>query len=312
MTTYENLPGDLPVPADDGAAQHLPGMAMPKLALTGTDGQSVDLSALGEGRTVLYLYPLSGKPGTDLPDGWDAIPGARGCTPEACGFRDHLNELHDAGAARMYGLSAQDTAYQREFAERMSLPFTILSDPGLRLGELLRLPAFEAAGQRLYTRLTMVILDGRIEHVFYPIFPPDRHADEVLSWLRAHPRSAPAAREVVIDLAAAAAGVNDAYANFALTTVDDHVVRMSVMTEPFYWHRHPGCDETFLVLEGTLLVQTAHEQVQLGPGQLYTVPAGLPHTTSPTSERSVNLTIERVGMSTERVDAPAQTADTGP
>jgi peroxiredoxin len=186
MTTYENLPGDLPVPADDGAAQHLPGVAMPKLALTGTDGQSVELSALGEGRTVLYLYPLSGKPGTDLPDGWDAIPGARGCTPEACGFRDHLNELHDAGAARVYGLSAQDPAYQREFAERMSLPFTILSDPGLRLGELLRLPAFEAAGQRLYTRLTMVILDGRIEHVFYPIFPPDRHADEVLSWLRAH------------------------------------------------------------------------------------------------------------------------------
>jgi mannose-6-phosphate isomerase-like protein (cupin superfamily) len=120
------------------------------------------------------------------------------------------------------------------------------------------------------------------------------------------------AREVVIDLAAAAAGVSDAYANFALTTVDDHVVRMSIMTEPFYWHRHPGCDETFLVLEGMLLLQTTHEQVQLGPGQLYTVPAGLAHTTSPVTERSVNLTIEKVGMSTERVDAPAQTADTGP
>ena len=191
MTTFESLPDDLPIPEDDGAAQHLPGVAMPELTLTGTDGEPVDLSALGEGRTVLYLYPLSGRPGTDLPDGWDAIPGARGCTPEACGFRDHLNELHVAGAARVYGLSAQDTAYQREFAERMSLPFAILSDPGLRLGELLRLPMFEAAGQRLYSRLTMVILDGRVEHVFYPIFPPDRHADEVLSWLRAHARPAP-------------------------------------------------------------------------------------------------------------------------
>jgi len=120
------------------------------------------------------------------------------------------------------------------------------------------------------------------------------------------------ARELVIDLAAAAAGVSDAYANFPLTTVDDHVVRMSVMTEPFYWHRHPGCDETFLVLEGTLLLQTAHERVKLEPGQLYTVPAGLPHTTSPISERSVNLTIEKVGMSTERVDTPAESADTRP
>src|ERR1700743_288065 len=158
MTTYENLPSDLPVPADDGAAQHLPGVAMPKLTLTGTDGQSVDLSALGDGRTVLYLYPLSGKPGTDLPDGWDAIPGARGCTPEACGFRDHIAELRAAGAERVYGLSAQDTAYQREFAERMSLPFAILSDPALRLGELLRLPTFEADGQRLYKRLEMIVL----------------------------------------------------------------------------------------------------------------------------------------------------------
>ena len=191
MTTFESLPDDLPIPEDDGAAQHLPGMAMPELTLTGTDGESVDLSALGEGRTVLYLYPLSGKPGSDLPDGWDAIPGARGCTPEACGFRDHLNELRDAGAARVYGLSAQDTAYQREFAERMALRFVLLSDPGLRLGQLMRLPTFVADGQRLYTRLTMVIRDGRVEHVFYPIFPPDRHADEVLGWLRAHPCPAP-------------------------------------------------------------------------------------------------------------------------
>ncbi len=173
MTTYESLPDDLPVPEDDGAAEHLPGMAMPQLTLAATDGATVDLSALGHGRTVLYLYPLSGRPGVDLPQGWDAIPGARGCTPEACGFRDHIQELRGAGAERVYGLSSQDTAYQSEFATRMSLPFPILSDPALRLGELLKLPTFQANGQPLYKRLTMIIRDGRIEHVFYPIFPPD-------------------------------------------------------------------------------------------------------------------------------------------
>jgi len=188
MTTYESLPDDLPIPEDDGAARHLPGTAMPELTLPATDGSAVELSALDDGRTVLYLYPLSGRPGTDLPDGWDAIPGARGCTPEACGFRDHIAELREAGAQRVYGLSSQDIDYQREFAERMSLPFAILSDPALRLGELLRLPTFEADGKRLYARLTMIVRDGRIEHVFYPIFPPDQHAAEVLGWLRAHPR----------------------------------------------------------------------------------------------------------------------------
>jgi peroxiredoxin len=188
MTTYENLPDDLPVPEDDGAADHLPGTAMPQLVLPATDGASVDLGELGEGRTVLYLYPLSGKPGVELPDGWNAIPGARGCTPEACGFRDHFRELREAGAERVYGLSSQDNAYQTELAERLSLPFPILSDPELRLAELLRLPTFQTAGRRLYKRLTMIVSGGRIEHAFYPIFPPDGHAGEVLEWLRAHPR----------------------------------------------------------------------------------------------------------------------------
>jgi peroxiredoxin len=181
-------PSNLPIPEDDDATEHLPGMAMPELTLAATDGASVDLSALGEGRTVLYLYPLSGRPGTDLPNGWKAIPGASGCTPEACGFRDHIQELHEAGAEHVFGLSSQDTAYQTEFAGRLSLPFAILSDPEIRLGELLRLPAFHTAGQRLYRRLTMIIFDGQIEHVFYPIFPPDRHAEAVVAWLRAHPR----------------------------------------------------------------------------------------------------------------------------
>jgi peroxiredoxin len=187
MTTYDSLPDDLPVPQDDGAAEHLPGMVMAPLTLAATEGDPVELSALGQGRTVLYLYPLSGQPGTDLPEGWDAIPGARGCTPEACGFRDHLQELREAGAKRVYGLSSQDTAYQSEFATRMSLPFAILSDPELSLAELMGLPTFQAGGQRLYKRLTMIVSDGRIEHVFYPIFPPDRHAGEVVGWLQAHP-----------------------------------------------------------------------------------------------------------------------------
>jgi peroxiredoxin len=184
MSTYESLPSDLPVPEDDGAAAHLPGTAMPDLALAATDGQTVRLNELGDGRSVLYLYPLSGRPGVDLPDGWDAIPGARGCTPEACGFRDHFTELREAGAERVFGLSSQDTAYQAELADRLGLPFPILSDPEFRLATALDLPTFTTSGQRLYKRLTLIITDGRIEHVFYPIFPPDRHAAEVLSWLR--------------------------------------------------------------------------------------------------------------------------------
>lgn len=185
MTTYESLPGDLPVPEDDGAAQHLPGLAMPELTLAATDGTEVDLSALGPGRTVLYLYPLSGKPGADLPDGWDAIPGARGCTPETCGFRDHYAELKAAGAATVYGLSSQSTDYQAELSERLGLPFEIISDTGHELADALDLPTFTAGDQRLYKRLTLIIADGRIEHVFYPIFPPDEHAAEVLAWLSA-------------------------------------------------------------------------------------------------------------------------------
>jgi peroxiredoxin len=186
MSTYENLPSDLPVPEDDGAADHLTGQELPHLALAATDGSTVDLSELGDGRTVVYVYPMTGKPGVTLPDGWDQIPGARGCTPEACGFRDHFAELQAAGAKRVFGLSSQDTGYQTELAQRLGLPFTILSDTRLRLSELLRLPTFAIGGERLYKRLTMIISDGRVEHVFYPIFPPDRHAGEVLAWLGDH------------------------------------------------------------------------------------------------------------------------------
>jgi peroxiredoxin/DNA-binding transcriptional MerR regulator len=188
MTDYLSLPADLPVPEDDGAAAHLPGTKVPHVELRSTGGATVRLDALGAGRTVLYVYPLTGRPGTDLPDGWDSIPGARGCTPEACGFRDHYQDLLAAGAVDVFGLSSQDTEYQSEVVERLHLPFQMLSDPERSLATTLALPTFETSGLTLYKRLTMIIRDGVIEHVFYPVFPPGDHADQVMAWLRNNPR----------------------------------------------------------------------------------------------------------------------------
>jgi peroxiredoxin len=180
------LPEDLPVPVDDGAASHLPGRAMPAVSLPATDGRQVDLAALGGGRTVVYIYPMTGRPGVDLPEGWDDIPGARGCTPESCGFRNLHAELLAAGAAQVFGMSSQSSEYQREAVDRLHLPFAMLSDENLALAGALGLPTFTVDGTTLYRRLTMIITDGVIEHVFYPIFPPDLHAQEVLDWLREH------------------------------------------------------------------------------------------------------------------------------
>jgi peroxiredoxin len=188
VTGYLDLPHDLPVPDDDGAAAHLPGRAMPDLPLAATAGGSVSLATPGPGRTVVFVYPLTGRPGTALPEGWDLIPGARGCTPQACGFRDRHRELLAAGAARVFGLSSQDTGYQREAAERLRLPFPLLSDAALSLAGVPGLPTFQAGGRTFFRRLTLVIRDGLIEHVFYPVFPPGAHAGEVLDWLRASPR----------------------------------------------------------------------------------------------------------------------------
>jgi peroxiredoxin len=185
MTDFTQLPADLPVPEDDGAADHLPGHELPDVALQATSGEAVALSRLGPGRTIVYLYPMTGQPRVALPDGWDDIPGARGCTTEACDFRDHDAELRGAGAARVFGLSSQNTDYQREMAERLGLPFDVLSDPDLILADRLGLPTFEAAGTTLYKRLTLVIRDDAVEHVFYPVFPPNEHAREVLQWLLA-------------------------------------------------------------------------------------------------------------------------------
>jgi peroxiredoxin len=184
VTDFSVLPENLPVPQDDGAADHLRGLAAPEVTLPSTSGERVTLSALGPGRTVIYVYPLTGRPGVDLPEGWDNIPGARGCTTEACDFRDHHQDLIDAGVSRVVGLSSQDTPYQRELTERLRLPFEILSDTELRLVDTLALPTFDAAGQTLFKRLTLVIHDDLIAHAFYPIFPPNHHAQEVLAWLR--------------------------------------------------------------------------------------------------------------------------------
>lgn len=180
-----NLPAELPRPVDDGACDHLPGLALPPLALRSTGGRVVDLAGLA-GRTVVYAYPRTGRPDEPSPTGWDAIPGARGCTPESCAFRDHYAELRALGA-EVFGLSTQDTDYQREAVERLHLPFEILSDADLRFARALRLPTFTVDGMTLIKRLTLVVRDGRIEYVFYPVFPPDRHAEEVAAWLAANP-----------------------------------------------------------------------------------------------------------------------------
>jgi peroxiredoxin len=176
------LPPDLPVPTDDGAARHLTGLKLPALALTATDGSSVDLSQLA-GRTVLYIYPRTGRPGVPLPDGWDAIPGARGCTPQSCGFRDHLAEMKQLGVANVFGLSTQDSAYQREVVQRLHLPFPLLSDVDLKFASALNLPTFVVAEMTLLKRMALVIDGDTIVKVFYPVFPPDKSAQEVVAWL---------------------------------------------------------------------------------------------------------------------------------
>jgi peroxiredoxin len=180
-TDIHEVPDGLPEPKDDGACDHLPGMKLPSVSLTSTSGDHIDLSALA-GTTVVYCYPLTGRPDRKLPQGWDEIPGARGCTPQSCAFRDHHTELKDLGS-RVFGLSAQSTAYQREAAERLNLPYGLLSDENLEFAGALGLPTFEADGMILIKRLTLVIENGEILKAFYPVFPPGRNAEEVIGWL---------------------------------------------------------------------------------------------------------------------------------
>ena len=183
---YQLLPNDLPIPIDDGGADHLPGLHLPSIMLRSTDGSDIRLDDISRNeKVVVYCYPMTGRPGIPLPDGWDAIPGARGCTPQSCSFRDHNAELERLGA-KVLGLSTQPTEYQQEAANRLHLPFNLLSDEGLLFTKALMLPTFVVEGRVLLKRLTFIIVRGVIEKVFYPVFPPDGNASEVLAWLANH------------------------------------------------------------------------------------------------------------------------------
>ena len=174
----------LPFPKDDGATAHLVGQKIPLgICLKATNHEMVDLTLL-KGKTVIYAYPRTGQPDLPALDGWDMIPGAKGCTPQSCAFRDHFAELRAVGVSNLFGLSTQDTVYQQEAAERLHLPFTLLSDETFQLTNILRLPTFEASGFKLLKRCTLIIQDGEIRHIFYPVFPPDRNAKDVIKWFR--------------------------------------------------------------------------------------------------------------------------------
>lgn len=184
MSTFVEAPdwSTIPAPTDDGAARLLLGARVPSVALPSTRGGTVDLSSL-PGLAIVYAYPRTGLPGVENPDGWDMIPGARGCSPQSCSFRDHYAELAGLGVGHVFGLSTQDTDYQREAATRLHLPFPLLSDAGLELARTMDLPVFEAAGITLLKRTTLVIENATVSHVFYPVFPPDRSAADVVHWL---------------------------------------------------------------------------------------------------------------------------------
>jgi peroxiredoxin len=176
---------ELPQPVDDGAAGHLAGCRLPDLHLSATTGHTIDVGAL-DGVSVLYVYPMTGTPGVALPEGWNEIPGARGCTPQACGFRDHFADLQAAGARHVFGISTQTPTQQAEAAERLHLPFPLLSDADEALASALSLPMFATSAGRHHKRLTLIARDGKIEQVFYPVFPPDTDAPAVLAWLTTH------------------------------------------------------------------------------------------------------------------------------
>ena len=183
------LPPDLPVPEDDGAARHLAGTLLPPVALASTGGRSLRLDDRSVSLVVVYCYPRTGLPDAPLPGGgsvWNSIPGARGCTPQSCAYRDHHEELARLGAT-VYGLSTQSTEYQREAVARLRLPFELLSDASGEFSSALRLPTFDVDGLHLLKRLTLVIRRGRIVHCFYPVFPPDKDAETVIAWIRDHP-----------------------------------------------------------------------------------------------------------------------------
>jgi peroxiredoxin len=186
QTNLNQLPANLPRPKDDGGARHLKGVSLPDLELPSTANRRVNLSKVAAPRIVIYAYPMTGRSDRPLPQGWDDIPGARGCTPETCGFRDHHKDLARL-QTEVFGVSTQDTPYQQEMVTRLEVPFEVLSDEHMELTRALTLPTFTVEGMTLLKRLTLVARNGRIEHVFYPVFPPDKHAEEVIAWLKGHP-----------------------------------------------------------------------------------------------------------------------------
>jgi peroxiredoxin len=177
------LPPNLPVPLDDGACDHLPGLTLPSIQLTTTRNRMLDVSKVVSPRVIVYIYPRTGQPNAPVPEGWDAIPGARGCTPQSCSMRDHYKEMKSLGT-EVFGLSAQSTEYQQEMAERLHLPFEVLSDNALAFTRALKLPTFQTSGMTLNKRLTLVVRDHRIEKVFYPVFPTDQHGQQMVDWLK--------------------------------------------------------------------------------------------------------------------------------
>jgi peroxiredoxin len=189
--SFMQLPANLPVPLDDGACDHLQGMKVPSIALRSTKGRMVNVSEPSNERIIVYAYPRTGQPGTAVPSNWDEIPGARGCTPQSCSMRDHYKEVKALGA-EIFGLSTQTTEYQQEVVARLHLPFEILSDVDLKMTHALNLPTFTIDGMTLIKRLTLVVKDGKIEKVFYPVFPPDKHGAQVVAWLKR--KTAPASR----------------------------------------------------------------------------------------------------------------------
>jgi peroxiredoxin len=186
MSQSLSLPDNLPAPQDDGGCAHLPGLKAPQLALATTAGPAIDFSGLS-GRSVIFCYPKTGVPGKPIAAAWDEIPGARGCTPQNCGFRDEYANLQRVGVKQLFGLSTQSTSYQQEAAERLHLPYLLVSDENLALTHALNLPTFDFDGETLIKRLTLILDDGVITQVLYPVFPPDKSAAQTLAWINQHP-----------------------------------------------------------------------------------------------------------------------------
>lgn len=188
MRDFRSLPDDLPVPIDDKAADHLTGMQVPQVRLPLASGGEVDLREASRDRLVVFIYPRTGTPGMPLIDGWDQIPGARGCTPQSCAYRDRISEFETLGVT-LFGLSSQPIGEQSDFQEREGIPYGLLNDSGFALGKDLDLPVFQAGGMELYRRLSFIAVEGEIVKVFYPVFPPDKNAAAVLDWLRSMPKT---------------------------------------------------------------------------------------------------------------------------